>query len=109
MTDFWVIDTICTALPTSSLEQDGSDYYYNRAVVPANSKEQAIAQLTSSFSNDGITINDILNAVVYEQGDWSNDIYQLDRAYTKARQENRICSAAFISSDVYNFKYKDKQ
>ncbi|QFT54422.1 hypothetical protein [Microbulbifer sp. THAF38] len=107
MDKFWVIDTICTVLPTSSVEQDGSDFYYNRAVVPATSKEEAIDHLTSNFNEDGISIKDITNIATYEEGDWSNDIYNLDRAFERAKQGNRVCTATFISSDVYDFKYRD--
>ncbi|AZZ93381.1 hypothetical protein EUZ85_22715 [Hahella sp. KA22] len=106
MADFWVIDTTCTVLPTSSLELDGSEFYYNRAVVPADSKEAAIALLTANLEEEGILIREVVGALTYEDGDWSNDFYHLDRAYHIAKQENEVCTATFISSDVYDFKYK---
>lgn len=98
MANLWVIDTKCTVSPQSSLPQDGSLFYYGRSVVPAVSKVRAIEQLTQALREDHMHIEDILNAVRADDGNWSaDDDFEVYDSIAEAKATNAIALGCFVS------------
>jgi len=98
MSDFWVIDTKCKVLPQSVLPQDGSDYYFGRSVVPAESKEVAVEKLTVFLKEQDILVETVLAEVLYEDGNWSDDDdFEVQLSYEEASNTNEIELGCFIS------------
>lgn len=98
MSDFWVIDTKCEVLPESTIPQDGSVYYYGRSVVPAESKDAAVDQLTQVLEENGILIDSVLAIVAYEDGRWEeNDDFEVHESFQETRVSNGIGIGCFVS------------
>lgn len=98
MITYWVIDTKCKVQPESTLPQDGSDYYYGRSVVPAQSKEQAITLLTDVLAEDHIAIEEILKIVSADDSDWpEDDEFEVLDSLAEAQESNSIALGCFIS------------
>lgn len=98
MKNLWVLDTKCKVSPESSLPQDGSAYYYGRSAVPASSKEQAIEQLTQVLDDDHIKVEEVLNAVRADEGDWpEDDDFEVHDSIEEAEATNAIALGCFVS------------
>lgn len=98
MTTYWVIDTKCKVQPESTLPQDGSNYYYGRSVVPSSFQEQAITLLTEALKEDHTTIEEILNVVNADDGDWSeDDEFEVLDSIAEAKENNSLALGCFIS------------
>jgi len=98
MTTYWVIDTKCKVQPESTLPQDGSAYYYGRSVVPATSQEQAVALLTGALEDDHTIIEEILQIISADEGDWSeDDEFEVLETITEAKENEAIALGCFIS------------
>jgi len=98
MANFWVIDTKCKVLPQSVLPQDGSDYYFGRSVVPAESREVAVEKLTGFLKEQDILVESVLAEVLYEDGNWSDDDdFEVQLSYEEASNTNEIELGCFIS------------
>lgn len=98
MTTCWVIDTKCTVQPESTLPQDGSTHYYGRSVVPATSQEQAVALLTGALEDDHTIIEEILQIISADEGDWSeDDEFEVLETIMEAKENEAIALGCFIS------------
>lgn len=97
MQEFWVIDTKCKVSQNSPMPQDGSKYYFGRSVVPAASKSEAIEMLSQYLKHDCIYIEETLGAIRYEDGNWSNDDYDVKDSFDDAQASNEIELGCFIS------------
>lgn len=97
MSKFWVVDTKCKVLPQSALPQDGSAYYYGRSVVPAESRERAIEQLVAALKEQYILVDAVLATVVYEDGLWDDDEFEVQANFEKASNTNEIEIGCFLS------------
>ena len=98
MSDFWVVDTKCKVLPQSALPQDGSDYYYGRSVVPAESKEVAIEKLASTLKDNDIVMETVLATVIYEDGSWDeDDDFEVQISFEEASNTRKIELGSFVS------------
>jgi hypothetical protein len=97
MSNFWVVDTKCKVLPESVLPQDGSAYYYGRSVVPADAKEDAVAQLTQVLEENGILVDSVLAAVIYEDGQWEDDAFEVHESFEESEDTGRIALGFFMS------------
>ncbi|WLQ16568.1 hypothetical protein O5O45_11615 [Hahella aquimaris] len=103
MSLFWVVDTKCKVTPESTLPQDGSAYYYGRSLVPAQSREEAIENLTRYLADDGILVEEVQSAVLYENGHWDAvDEFELPQSYADAKLNNEIEIGCFISENARN-------
>lgn len=97
MFDFWVVDTKCKALPQSALPQDGSAYYYGRSVVPAESREHAIEKLVAALKEQDILVDAVLATVVYEDGLWNDDEFDVQASFEGAKNTNEVEIGCFLS------------
>ena len=98
MSNFWVIDTKCKVLPESPLPQDGSAYYYGRSVVPAESKETAIENLTSALKKQDILVESVLASVSYQDGRWDeDDDFEIRVSFEEASHTGEIQIGSFVS------------
>lgn len=102
MSGFWVVDTKCKVLPTNAMPQDGSSFYYGRSVVPADSKELAVELLTEALKESDILVEEILAAVLYEDGSWSeDDEFEVIASFEDACESNEIEMGCFISEKSF--------
>ena len=97
MSTFWVVDTKCKVLPQSALPQDGSAHYYGRSVVPAESREHAIQKLVAALKEQDILVDTVLATVVYEDGLWDDDEFDVQASFEKASNTNGIEIGCFLS------------
>ncbi len=97
MSSFWVVGTKCKVLPQSALPQDGSAYYYGRSVVPAESKEVAVEKLISLLKEQDILAEVVLACIRYEDGDWSDDDFEIQLSFEKASSTDEIEIGCFVS------------
>ena len=97
MSNFWVVDTKCKVLPQSALPQDGSAHYYGRSVVPAESRKHAIEQLVAALKEHDILVETVLATVVYEDGLWDDDEFDVQASFEKASKTNEIEIGCFLS------------
>lgn len=98
MSNFWVIDTKCKVLPQSELPQDGSDYYFSRSVVPAESRDIAIEKLTELLKEKDILVEAVLAGILYEDGNWAaDDDFEVQLSFEEASNSNEIELGCFIS------------
>lgn len=98
---YWVVDYKCIADPSSSISYDDAEFYLNLAVVPANTKEEALQLLEKNLSGDKITITDVRGISEYSSYDLkSRDVFQLNDAYDEAVHDHDVVTALFIPSNL---------
>lgn len=100
MTTYWVIDTKAKVLPASSFEQDGSEFYYGRSVVPANCADDAIKALTTLLKDDNVVVIEVIAAIDYSSKSWDSDhddFYDTDDSYEEAKASGSIYLGIFAS------------
>ncbi|ROS05391.1 hypothetical protein EDC56_0921 [Sinobacterium caligoides] len=100
MTEFWVIDTKVKVSPESSYEQDGSEWYYGRSVVPARSVEEAIQLLSRSLKAKHVYIENILAVINYDHQNWNSvddEQYKTTESYEKSKEKNDVVTAVLAS------------
>ena len=97
MTDFWVIDTKCKVSPESGLPQDGSEFYYGRSVVPAENEKIAISKLRELLKSHKIIIDKVLESIIYENGFWEDDKFDVHNSYEESKAENSVELGCFLS------------
>lgn len=97
MFNFWVVDTKCKVVPQSALPQDGSAHYYGRSVVPAESREHAIQKLVAALKEQGILVKAVLATVVYEDGLWDDDEFEVQASFEEASNTNETEIGCFLS------------
>ena len=100
MPEFWVIDIKCKALPNSPLPQDGSEYYFSRSVVPGTSKDEAVEMLIEHLKYENIIVDKMLETIRYEDGDWSNDEYNVKDSFEDAQESHEIEPGCFVSEKL---------
>lgn len=101
MPTFWVVDVIAEILPGSTFEQDGSDWYRGRSVVPAESVNEALDKLTSELKSDCVDITRVVSIVDYSDKSWDSEddeFYETIDSYEKALRTNEIALGIFASS-----------
>ena len=84
-------------MPQSALPQDGSAHYYGRSVVPAESREHAIQKLVAALKEQDILVDALLATVVYEDGLWDDDEFEVQASFEKASNTNEIEIGCFLS------------
>ncbi len=101
MVAFWVVDVIAEILPGSTFEQDGSDWYRGRSVVPAENVNEALDKLTRELKSDCVSIIRVVSIVDYADKSWDSDddeFYETIDSYEKALKTNEISLGIFASS-----------
>lgn len=100
MSKYWVVDTKAKVLSASSFEQDGSEFYFGRSVVPADSIDDAIKALTELLKEDHVEVIEVTAAVDYSSKSWDSDhddFYDTDDTYEEAKASNNIHLGIFAS------------
>ncbi|MCW8128151.1 hypothetical protein [Microbulbifer halophilus] len=100
MSKFWVIDTKAKIAPESSYEQDGSEWYYGRSIVPARSAEEAIDLLKMALRDKHVEVNAVLAVVEYAHQSWNSDndeLYETVENYEKSKASNEVVTGVFAS------------
>lgn len=100
MSIYWVVDTKVKVLPKSSIPQDGSTYYFGRSIVPEDSKESAIAKLTSALEEDHIILEEVSSIADYESKQWNSeadDNFETNESYEEAKKTGDIAFGCFAS------------
>jgi len=101
VTKYWVIDSKAKILPHSTYEQDGSDWYYGRSVVPANSVEAAIDLLKMALRDKHVELDCLLAVIEFGHQKWESEkdeLYETLESYEKAVQTNEVVTGVFASS-----------
>lgn len=88
--------------PTRSLGQSfisgkSSAYYYGRSVVPAESRERAIEILVAALKEQDILVETVLATVVYEDGLWDDDEFDVQASFEEAKNTNEIEIGCLLS------------
>ncbi|WP_444942891.1 hypothetical protein ACJJIK_12245 [Microbulbifer sp. ZKSA006] len=100
MSKFWVVDTKSKIAPESSYEQDGSEWYYGRSIVPAKSAEDAIDLLKMALRDKHVEVDTILAVVDYSHQSWESDddeLYETVESYEKSKANNDVVTGVFVS------------
>jgi hypothetical protein len=100
MSTFWVVDTKAKIAPDSSYEQDGSEWYYGRSIVPAKSAEEAIDLLKMALRDKHVEVDAILAVVNYNHQQWESDddeLYETVESYEKSKANNEVVTGVFAS------------
>lgn len=100
MSTFWVVDTKAKIAPDSSYEQDGSEWYYGRSIVPAKSAEEAIDLLKMALRDKHVEVDAILAVVDYSHQHWESDddeLYETVESYEKSKANNEVVTGVFAS------------
>lgn len=100
MSTFWVIDTKAKIAPESTYEQDGSEWYYGRSIVPAKSAEEALELLKVALKEKRIEIDATLAIVNYDHQTWESDddeLYDTEESYEQAKENNEVVTGVFAS------------
>lgn len=100
MEKFWVADTKAKISSESSYEQDGSEWYYGRSVVPARSAEDAISILKMALRDKHVEIEAVLAVVDYTHQNWDSDdddLYDTVESYEKSKAKNQVVTGVFAS------------
>ncbi len=78
---YWVIYYKCTAQDTSSIRHDDAEYYLNKAVVLADSENEALGLLSENLEADQISIQETLEISKYENFNLTSDLFEVEYAY----------------------------
>ncbi|WP_062266580.1 hypothetical protein [Endozoicomonas arenosclerae] len=100
MLTFWVIDTKAKIQPASSYEQDGSQWYFGRSIVPAESVEEAVSLLRTALNDKYVEIDSILAVVSYDHKTWDSEddeLYETVESYEKSKEANEVVTGVFAS------------
>ncbi|WP_428821383.1 hypothetical protein [Microbulbifer sp. MCCC 1A16149] len=102
--DIWIVLTKSKILPGCPLPSDGSEYMYGRSAIPAESKEQAIDELTAIFKDQGkLAVEEVQKAVIYNPDDWTDASEQstaVNDAFRECDKTGKIAFGMFISSEM---------
>ncbi|WP_444928638.1 hypothetical protein ACJJIF_12255 [Microbulbifer sp. SSSA002] len=100
---FWVVDATSNILLRSSIKFDDYDgLYYSRSIVPANSPEEAIKELTSVLKEDHIEVVEILSAVDFNSKSWNSkhdEYFSTTELHKKSRISNTIIFGLFTPKE----------
>ncbi|MGI9280753.1 MAG: hypothetical protein ACR2PX_14185 [Endozoicomonas sp.] len=100
MLTFWVIDTKAKIEPASTYEQDGSQWYYGRSIVPAKSIEEAVSLLRTELKDKYVEIEAVLAIVDYGYKVWDSEVdelYETIESYEKSKAKNEVITGVFAS------------
>lgn len=102
--DIWIVITKSKVLAGSPLPSDGSEYMYGRSAIPAESKEQAVSEITTIFKEQGkLDVEEVQKAVIYTPEDWDDGSEQsiaVNDAFTECDKTGKITFGMFISSEM---------
>lgn len=100
MHTFWVIDTKAKIEPASTYEQDGSQWYYGRSIVPAESVEEAVSLLRAALKEKYVEVEEVLAVVNYDDKSWDSDddeLYETIESYEKSQENIEVITGVFAS------------
>jgi hypothetical protein len=103
MPRFWVVDTKAKILPGSSFEQDGSDFYYGRSVVPADTFDSAVKELIETLKAHCVEVVDVSSVVDYSTRAWDSehdDFFDTKYSYEVSKETNSIRVGVFASEET---------
>lgn len=100
MSKYWVVDTKAKVLSASSFEQDGSEFYFGRSIVPAETANIAVKALSELLKENHVEVVEVIAAVDYHSKSWDSDhddFYDTDESYEEAKSSNSIRLGIFAS------------
>ena len=103
MSRFWVVDTKAKILPGSSFEQDGSDFYFGRSIVPAETFDSAVKALIEVLKENCVEVVDVSSVVDYSTRAWdseSDDFFDTQHSYEVSKETNSIRVGVFASEET---------
>lgn len=107
MSIFWVVEAKVEHREDSSMPSDGCEISFGRSIVPAKSKGEALELLEATLAEHKIYIAETYAVTDYSQGDWSDDIFDLEQTFEKATIGSEICLGTFISQEAMDYLHKD--
>ena len=103
MSRFWVVDTKAKILPGCSFEQDGSEFYFGRSVVPADTFESAVKALIELLKENYVEVIDVSAVVDYSTKKWDSEhdeFFNTQYSYEVSKETNSIRIGVFASEDA---------
>lgn len=108
--DLWIVSIKLRHLAGSTLDEDGSEFYFVECLVPASSDAQAIQTTEQLLQEKKLSLAEVLKCEVYDPDLWQSvqHFSDIDDAAEYAKLNNEPKSAQFISSSAMEFDEDDE-
>lgn len=103
--DLWILSIKLQPMDGSTLDENGSEFYFVESLIPASCSSEATEVLERLLQEKKLELIEINRCEIYRSDDWHNveQFEHIERAAQYANLHNEPRFALFISSAAMDF------